>query len=172
MADARIEHVFDCTQETFWGKVFFSEEYNRRLFLDTLGFSTWRVVRLEEGPDRVERVVDCAPPLGDLPGPLKKLAEGGAGYREIDSYDRKTHRMTLRVEPSVLRDKLTITGVSRTEPAGPGKCRRIYDSTVVAKVFGLGGMIEGRILDDVRKSYDQAAVFTNRYLAEKGLAGT
>jgi len=40
---------------------------------------------------------------------------------------------------------------------------------VTAKMFGIGGMIEGRILADIKQSYDKAAEFTNRWIREKGL---
>jgi hypothetical protein len=67
----------------------------------------------------------------------------------------------------VLKGKLTISGVMRTEPAGESQCRRIYDTSVVAKVFGIGGMIESRIIQDVKASYDKAATFTNRWVKER-----
>jgi Protein of unknown function (DUF2505) len=165
MADARIEHVIQCTDDRFW-TVFFDLEYNKELFLRELRFESWKLVSLEDKGDRIERVVDVVPKVGDLPGPLKKLAEGGAGYRERDVFDKKAKRMSLNVEPSVLSGKLTISGTMRTEPVGDDQCRRIYDTSVVAKVFGIGGMIESRILQDVKASYDKAAAFTNRWVKE------
>jgi hypothetical protein len=77
--------------------------------------------------------------------------------------------MKITIEPTVLHGKLTVTGNMYTQPAGEKQCRRIYDSNVVAKVFGVGGMIESRIIQDVKASYDKAAQFTNRWVAEKGL---
>jgi len=165
MADARIEHLIQCSDDKFWN-VFFDAEYNKKLFLEELGFESWKLVSLDDKGDRIERVVDVVPRIGDLPGPLKKLVEGGAGYRERDVFDKKAKRMTLNVEPTVLQGKLTISGAMHTEPAGDSQCRRIYVTSVNAKIFGVGGMIEGRIIDDVKKSYDKAAVFTNRWVKE------
>lgn len=165
MADARIEHVIHCSDDRFWS-VFFDPEYNKSLFLGELRFESWKLASLEDKGDRIERVVDVVPRLGDLPGPLKKLVEGGAGYRERDVFDKKAKRMTIQVEPTVLQGKLAISGVMRTEPLGDAQCRRIYDTSVVAKVFGVGGMIESRIIQDVRASYDKAADFTNRWVKE------
>ena len=85
---------------------------------------------------------------------------------QVTVFDKKAKRMTVSVEPSVLQGKLFVSGTMHTEPAGEGQCRRIYENTVVAKVFGIGGMIESRILQDVRKSYDKAAAFTNRWVKE------
>jgi hypothetical protein len=168
MAEVRIEHLIDTTDDGFW-KLFFDADYNRRLFYEVLGFESWKQVSLDETDSRIERVVDVVPKVGDLPGPLKKLAEGGAGYRERDTFDKAQKRMKVHIEPSALQGKLTISGTMYTVPAPDGKCRRIYDSSVVAKIFGVGGMIESRILADVKSSYDQAAAFTNRWIKEKGL---
>ncbi|HVU05107.1 MAG TPA: DUF2505 family protein [Polyangiaceae bacterium] len=168
MADLRIEHVFETTDDGFW-KLFFDPEYNRKLFLETLGFESWKIASFDESDSRIERVVDVVPKVGELPGPLKKLAEGGAGYRERDSFDKAQKRMKVTIEPSALQGKLTIGGTMYTKPEGDRRVRRIYDTSVVAKVFGVGGMIENRILSEVKTSYDQAAVFTNRWIKEKGL---
>ena len=165
MADARIEHVIHCSDDRFWS-VFFDPEYNEALFLGELHFESWRLVSLDDEGDRLERVVDVVPRIGDLPGPLKKLVEGGAGYRERDVFDKKAKRMSIHVDPTVLQGKLVISGTMWTEPVGDAECRRVYDTSVVAKVFGIGGMIENRILHDVRTSYDKAAAFTNRWVKE------
>lgn len=168
MADTRIEHLISASDDTFW-KVFFDDEYNKALFLGELRFKSWKVVSQEDKGDRIERVVDVIPELGDLPGPLKKLVEGGAQYRERNTFDKKRKSMTVAIEPSVLSGKLTVGGVIRTEPSGEHQCRRIVELSAVAKVFGIGGLIENRLLSDVKTSYDKAASFTNRWVKEKGL---
>lgn len=168
MADTRIEHTIHTSQETFW-KIFFSEDYNQELFLKELEFDAWKIVTLDDKPDRIERVVDVIPKIPDLPGPLKKLAEGGASYRERNVFDKKTNKMSVVVEPSVLGGKLSIVGTIRTEPFGENQCKRIVELGVTAKVFGIGGLVEHRILAETKTSYDKAAAFTNRWIKEKGL---
>lgn len=166
---ARIEHVMNCSVDTFWSKLFFDEEFNRRLFLEGLGFESWKQVSLDETESQIVRVVDAVPKMADLPAPLKKLAEGGLGYRERGVFDKAARRVRLDVEPASLKGKLFIGGEVRCEPEGDAKCRRIYDASLEAKVFGVGSMIEKRLLSDIQKSYSQAAEFTNRYIAEKGM---
>ncbi|HEX4341038.1 MAG TPA: DUF2505 domain-containing protein [Polyangiaceae bacterium] len=168
MSDARIVHDINASEDTFW-KVFFDKEYNEELFLKALAFDSWKLVSLDETADRIERVVDAIPKVGDLPGPLKKLVENGVGYRERATFTRADKRMKMVVEPTVMADKLSVSGVVHTERTGDNSCRRIYDAVVNAKVFGIGGMIENRILADIKQSYDKAAEFTNRWIKEKGL---
>jgi hypothetical protein len=168
MADARIVHDIFASEDAFW-KVFFDKEFNEALFLRTLGFDSWKIVSLEESADKIERVIEATPKLGDLPGPLKKLVEGGVSYRERGTFVRAQRSMKVVVEPSKMADKLAISGTIHTESTGERSCRRIYDAVVNAKIFGIGGMIEGRILGDIKASYEKAAEMTNRWVKEKGL---
>ena len=51
MADARIEHIFNCSEDTFWNKLFLDEEYNRRLFKEALEFPVWKEAPRQERGD-------------------------------------------------------------------------------------------------------------------------
>jgi hypothetical protein len=170
MADVRIEHVFNCSADTFWEKIFLDEEFNRRLFTQILGFPVWKEVKREETGDEIRRVVEVVPKLGDLPGPIKKLIGEGVGYREEGVYDRKTRRYKLNIIPNKLTDKLTVKGEIFTEPAGDNKIKRVYTANVEARVFGVGGMLEKRLVADMENGYAEGAKFTNQYIAEKGLS--
>ncbi len=169
MTETHIEHVFNCTEETYWGKLFFAPEYNERMFKEALGFPKFQVTKLVETDAEISRRFDVVPALGPLPGPIKKLVGDNLGYHEDGVFDRKTRRYTLRITPSVLSSKIEITGVLFVEPSSPGKIKRILDARVHASIFGLGGLIEKTVLRDVTTNYDKAAVFTNAFLAEKGL---
>jgi hypothetical protein len=170
MASFRVENVFECSQSTFWEKVFFDAEYNRRLFYDELHFSEWRELEQTDEGERVRRRVKATPPIADLPGPLKAAIGDGAGYDETGVFERAKNRYDARVRPNVLGDKVTVELVFRTEPLDEQRCRRIVDGTVNARVMLIGGMLEQRMMDDLKRSYEKSAVFTNRFVAEKGLA--
>lgn len=168
MPTFRVENVFDCSQLTFWEKVFFDAEYNRRLFYDELHFSEWRELEQNHEEGRVRRVVKATPPIADLPGPLKAVLGEGAGYEERGVLDRAANRYEARVKPNTLGDKVSVELAFRTEPIDDKRCRRIVDGTVAARVFVIGSMIEQRMVDDLKRSYEKSATFTNRFVAEKG----
>lgn len=165
MATRQISHTFDCDVDTFWKKFFLDEEFNRQLFIDRLGFSKWQVVRSEETPDGLKRVVEAAPSTKDIPGPLKKALQNGLGYREEGEWARSKSLYTLRVIPASLPDQIEITGQMRVTPEGSG-CRRTYDAFVNARIFMVGGLLEGRLLSDVATSYDAAAEFSREWLRQ------
>jgi hypothetical protein len=166
MKERRIEHVYNCSEEVFWSQIFLDDEYNRTLFMDELHFDRWRVVSSEERDGEIHRLVEAAPRLGDLPAALKRLLTSGLGYEERGIVDPKARRYRLKVTPRSLSSKLTITGELYTTALGDAQCRRTYVAGVEARVFGIAGLIENRILDDVARSYEKAAAFTNRWIAD------
>ena len=168
MPSFRVDNVFNCSQGTFWEKVFFDAEYNRRLFYDELHFADWRELEQKHEGDRVLRYVKATPPMADLPGPLRAAIGDGAGYEERGVFERAKNRYDARVQPNRLGDKVTVELAFRTEAMDDTHCRRIVDGTVVARIFMIGGMLEQRMMDDLKRSYEKSAVFTNRFVAEKG----
>jgi len=169
MKERRIEHTYDCSADVFWSKIFLDDDYNRKLFQDELHFESWRVLRSEERGSEIHRVVEAVPRLGDLPAPLKRLLSEGASYQEQGVVDRRAQRYRLEVTPRSLASKLSISGELFTTPLTERSCRRTYVARVEARVFGVGGMIEDRLLNDIERSYAKAAVFTNRWIADHGL---
>lgn len=169
MAERRIQDLFECSCETYWSKLFFDVAYNETLFLQALRFESWKIVSSDEDDKEVRRVVDAVPRMGDLPGPLKRLIQHGAGYREESVFDKQTQRCRVKVTPASLTDRLTIRGVTFTEPVNERQCQRVFLATVSANIFAVGGMLETRLLDDMQKSYGKAARFSNTWIAERNL---
>jgi hypothetical protein len=167
MAETRIEHIYNCSEDTFWNEVFFDDEYNRRLFKEALAFPVYEQVDRKETDSEIRRSIKVVPKLGPMPGPLKAVIGEGIGYQENGVYDKKTRRYTIDITPNKLADKVTIKGLLYTEPRGADKCNRVFECSVTAKIFGVGGMLEKRVIADMQESYAKGAEFTNRYLAEK-----
>ncbi len=171
MDTRRIEHTFDGDPETYWDN-FFSPEYNHGLFVGRLKFESWDVVEKVDTADGFRRVIDAVPRVGDLPGPIKALLKNGAGYREEGEYFRSEGRYTTRIRSKSLGDRLPVEGVMTVKAIGEGRCQRVYVFEVDAKVRLVGGMLEKLVLDNVEKSYNKAAEFTERWLAQKKTAAT
>jgi hypothetical protein len=169
MAEIRVEHVFKCSEETFWTKVFFDAEYNRRLFQEILKFPVWRVAKSEMRGDEVFQTIVASPPVGDLPGALKAIVGDNAGYEERGVFNKKTHRYRVQVVPNRMSDKIQVDVEMWTEAMGDAQCKRFARATATAKIFGVGGLLEKKLLSDLERSYEKSATFTNTFVAEKGL---
>src|SRR5438128_2564946 len=105
MASTRIQHDFDCSEAVFWQHTFLDPEFNRRLYLETLRFPSWKVVEEKVTDDTIERKVAVQPLVENLPGPVKKVMGDRFGYTEEGQLDRKQNRYRFRVIPSAMPDK-------------------------------------------------------------------
>lgn len=169
MATLEVEHTFNCSEATFWDKVFLDPEYNERLFKTELKFPVCREVSREERGGALHRVVEVVPYVGELPGAIKAVVGEGIGYEERGVLDRNAKIYKVTVVPNKLAEKLSIKVDIWTVADGENKCRRKARADVTVKIFGVGGTIEKRMLSDLERSYQKSADFTNRFIAEKGL---
>lgn len=167
MTEARIVHELDCSESLFWDHLFFDDEFNRRLFLEELGFAGWRVLQQGDPSNAlVERELEVTPPIGDLPGPLRSLIGEGLSYRELGRYDAKRRRYAVKAKSAKLGDRLVVEGELYTEAIDADRCRRIFTVRVEAKIFGVGGLLEKRVLADLEQNYSASAKFIGKYAQE------
>jgi hypothetical protein len=169
MPTARFQHDFDCSEATYWEVTFLDQDFNRRLYLETLKFPVWKLLDQKVTDDTVERRVEVQPLIENLPSAIKKVMGDRFGYVEEGKLDRKQNRYRFRVIPSSMPDKTHISGEMRTERLGDKQCRRIVEFSVEVKVMMLGKIVEQKTIDDTRASYDKMAVFFKQYLKDKGL---
>lgn len=169
MAEIRVTHEFACDETTYWEKCFFDEEYNRALFLGELGFPKWAVTKNEVTDATIKRRLEIEPKTGDIPGPMKKLIGEKMGYSEEGVFDRKTRRYTYSITTYAMPDKTKINGIFYVEKVGDKRIRRVCETRCDVKVFGVGGLVEDRILGDTRANFEAAARFTAKWIADKGL---
>ncbi len=168
MAEIRIEHLINCDQETFYGKIFFSREFNQSLYTEGLEFPSFEILELKETPSEIIRVWKVTPRSGKMPAALEKLA-GDLSYREEGKFEKATRIYNLKVTPGRMAKKVTIEGELTTEPAGDGKLKRIFKLNVNAKIFGVGRLVEKQIVGDMRNSYDRSANFLNEWISKHEL---
>lgn len=164
-----LRHDIDCDEATFWEKCFLDEAFQKRMYLDELKFPSYEVLEQKETGDKVFRKVRVDPPVGNLPAPVKKVIGDKLTYTEEGTFDRKSNRYTFTVHPSTMTDKTKVTGELWVEKAGDKKIVRRCKMSVEVKVFMVGGMVEDKLCEDLKSSYDKGAAFTNAYIKEKSL---
>ena len=107
--------------------------------------------------------------VGDLPSALKSVVGEGAGYEEKGVLDRASNRYTAEVTPNRLAEKISVRVELSTVADGPNRCKRIAKGSVNVKIFGVGGLLEKKMIGDLEKSYSKSAEFTNEFVKEKNL---
>jgi hypothetical protein len=164
-----IKHIFNTDVDTFWDKIFFDADYNKALFEQHLKFAAYNVLELTRTPEgAVHRRVDCTPAI-ELPAVAKKVLGETVSYVEDGRYDPKSRRFTAEVQPKVGADKIHTRVVMYAEPRGDKRIERVAEVDSSVKIFGIGGMLESFMEKQMRASYDTAADFTNKWIADKGL---
>jgi hypothetical protein len=163
MGKFTITHEINCDVDTFW-KLFFDKTFNEALFRESLQFPKYDVLDHRETDTEIVRKVHGMPKM-DVPGPVAKLLGSSFSYTEEGRLDKKTHVWSWKMIPSSMADKMRNEGSMRVEAAGPGKCRRVAELLIEAKVFGLGGVIEGAAEKNLRDGWNKSATFMNQWLA-------
>lgn len=161
MKKLSVTHTMDCDVETFW-RVFFDDEYNKKLYLEGLSFKSFEQLEKTETKRRMRGVPKMA-----LPGPVAKLLGDSFGYEEQGTFDKAASKFSWKMIPNTMTDKLFTSGSVKVEAAGEGKCRRISEATIEAKVFGLGGVLEGTAEKEIRDGWEKEAAFMNRWVKDK-----
>jgi hypothetical protein len=169
MPEITLRHEIECSADTYWQKCFFDEEYNRRLFLDVLKFPGFTLLEQKNEAGTKTKKCKIDPPLVGIPAAAKKVIGDRLSYVEEGALDVKSGRYTFKVIPSAMAEKTTVTGELYTEALGENRIARVAKIKVEVKVFMLGGMVEEKIIGDLKHSYEVAAAFTNDFVKEKGL---
>lgn len=169
MPEIVLRHEIATDEDTYFDKCLFDPEYARTLYVDELKFAGFEHLETKDEGGKLTRKVRSTPPSEALPGPVKKLVGDKLAYVEEGVYDRASKRYTFKITPSAMADKTKIDGEIWCEKAGDKKIVRCARIKVEVKVFGIGGMVENKMLGDIKTSYERAATFTNDWVREKGL---
>lgn len=161
MSKFTLTHEINCNVETFW-KTFFDKEFNTKLYLGNLGFKVWKILEQTDTETEVRRRVTALPKM-DVPGPVQKLFGPGFSYTEEASMKKSEGIWRWKMIPNTLADKLRTEGTVRIEAVGD-RVRRIADTTLEAKIFAVGGLIESSAEKQIREGWDKSAAFMNAYL--------
>jgi hypothetical protein len=157
--------TLDTDVESFW-KLFLGREFNQKLYIEGLGFKSYEILEMSDTHRRTKGV-----PKMKLPGPVAKLLGDSFGYEENGTLDKATNVYRWKMTPNTMTDKLFTSGVVTIESLGEGKVRRTSEATIEAKVFGVGGLLEGTAEGELRTSWGREQEFMSRWLREHGAGG-
>jgi len=169
MPEITVKHEINTDEDTFWNKLVFDEAFNKKMYEGGLKFPVWKILESKEDEATITRRVQVEPPTTDLPGPVKKVIGDRLAYTEEGTFNKKAKRYSFKVKPSTMGEKTKVSGELWVEKIDDKKIRRICRINVEVKIFVVGGMVEERILSDLKTSYDKGTTFTNDYIAANGL---
>lgn len=169
MPEITLRHEIDTDEDTYWAKCVFDADFNKALYTDALKFPIWKLIESKDDDAKLWRRVQVDPPVGNMPGPVKKVIGDKLSYVEEGTFDKKSKRYSFKVTPCTLAEKTKVVGEMWVEKIGDKKIARLTKISVEVKVFMVGGLVEERILSDLRTSYDKGTSFTNEYIKNHAL---
>jgi hypothetical protein len=159
-----IEHRFEGVDADAYAALFFDEEFSAALGRELrLGRE---LLALDRDGARIVRRVRCEPNQDPDQPEGKALGASRASFVEEIEYDTRAHRGTWRTIPNIFGDRLRTSGTLEVTAAGGG-VTRIVRGEVDVRLFGLGRLVEKRLIAEIEKSYARAAAFTTSWLSTR-----
>lgn len=163
MLEFTLNHPLLCSVDRFWA-VFLNTAFTHEM-LTGLGFARVDVgeLRAHTGRSEKKRSMRAVPKL-DLPKVVARALGEAFAYVEEGSFDERSRRWTYHSRLSVLSDQFRVGGRIWVEPTKSGRCRRISEVWIEAKIFGIGGLIERAAENSVRDGFRRSALWLNRWI--------
>lgn len=157
-------HEINCDLSTFW-KVYLDKAFNERLYMEGLSYSEFTITEMRETDSKLLSKW-TAKPNWSLPGPVTKLLGPGFYYVAENHLDKQSKKLAVKLMPSTLTDKLRLESSSMAKPIGDTRMIWSTDSVIDVKIFGVAGLIESTLKEQLCKEYDETAVFMNKWIAD------
>lgn len=156
-----VQHTFHKISVADYEKLYFDEEFNIAL-CKAVKLSR-EVVELHSDDTLYKRILKVGPDR-QLPKPMAMvLKTDRLFYREHLDYEWGSHRGQWKTIPMVLANKVVSEGQFSFAKEGNGVVR-VVEGEIAVKILGVGGVIEKHILEDVKRSYEDAAEFTRSWI--------
>lgn len=160
-----LEHTFPVDRSRYEEEIFFDQDFNARIS-EALNLGP-KDLQEERIDDEVIHRVNLIHPRHDLPTIVRKALKGkGIGYFESSTFYRKEHRASWSISSELMPNKIKGKGEIHFEETPNGVRRRVTGEINVS-LFGVGGMVEKLIVDNVVQSYNTIAELTYTYLKEQ-----
>lgn len=156
-------HEINQNQDIFW-RLYFDAGLTEKLYRQKLGCTELHADNYTETDTQIIRSLRVTPVM-DLPGPVTKLMGSDFRYRLEETFDKATQVLRWKRIPSTMADKLRFEGTIRAEPIGDSKIRRISETVIEAKIFGVGGLMESAFEKQMREHADASAACFNEHIA-------
>lgn len=161
METLSVSHEIHCSADRFW-TTFFDPDFNEQLFVQELGFRDYCVLEQKESENGIEcrstGVIES-----HLATPLRTLTGQEMRYVHQGCFDRSSRCYRWQSVPARMADRLRLEGSMRIEPIGTDCVRRIVEFNVEARIFGIGGLLESKVVKELSAECEVSAAAMNRY---------
>ena len=151
----RMTQELDLGVEEHW-RLFFDPEFERGLYLEHMRFPKYELVEQREDGDKITRRERVTPRL-DVPAAVAKVLGPSFGYVEDGTFDKKSRTWRCRILPNVLTDRLSCDMTVTCAELAPERCRRTVETSIDARIFAIGGLVESAFEKSLRDGWENSA---------------
>lgn len=162
-----IDNTFTGISRDAYEKLFLDETFNEAMKA-VAGLKTRELLESRQDNGRLYRKIKVIPDR-ELPAIMKKLANGDLVNTEDSWFDPVKHQLEWKSAMSVMTDKIKVSGLIEFLEA-PGGARRRLNGEIKVSIFGVGGMIEKAVVDNIVETYVKITAFTQKWINEKKVA--
>lgn len=160
----QFEQQIHCPPERFWA-LFFDDAFNVEMYEQGLGFPSCKISERTETETSLHRVMAMIPKI-DMPKAVAKIVGDKVGTEEVGTWDKPAGVYRWHLNLAAFGDKVKVGGTMRVVPDGEGRCKRIVEFEVDAKVFGVGKLLEKTASDNTVSGWTNSANYINGWLAK------
>lgn len=158
-----IDHVYHCSVETFWDKLW-DVEARREREMKGCGALSFTVSESRWEGDTYHQVA-AVEEVVDAPGAVRKIFGETQRIEETARWKKGSDTVQIRYQPSIMSDKVSMQGTLTCTPADGGRCRVVMDLEITARIFVVGGVIEGIISKALPKRQAKDVAYFNAHQA-------
>ncbi len=72
MPEITLRHEIDTDEDTYWARIVFDADFNKKLYIDALQFPVWKLLDSKDDDAKLWRTVQVDPPTGNMHAAVQK----------------------------------------------------------------------------------------------------
>jgi hypothetical protein len=99
----------------------------------------------------------------------KIIGDNAIIYEEIQDIYKDRYEMHWEnkwIEPPAFKDKIQVSGWLRLIPIDEGRCKRIREMSVHIRIFGVGRLLEGMVVEQAKKTSEKFSQVVAKWKSE------
>ena len=156
-----VAHVLLRVSPARCAEIFFDPAFAQAM-KSAAGTKSLEVLERDDDGARVRRRMRIVPERG-VPAPFRAMVRGEIAIVEESVFDRAALCVTWRSVPTVLTEKLELSGTTTFRAVESGVERRIAGEVRV-RVAGVGAMIERMLVSDLTAAQGRIARFAQEWI--------
>jgi len=164
MAKFTLTHTINCGADKC-AKLYSDPAFNEALYKQRFGYSAFTVASRTE----TDAQIACAYTGKNLSRTLAAPARAQTGdiaYKDSFVFDKAKQSGQAKLTPLASPEKFLLQASVSITPVGDSQVNLVREYLVEAKVFGIGGLLEGEFEKLLREEAEAGAALLNEWIAQ------